>query len=429
LILDNLIQKTKLFFDDFTKNVIYLASSTFLIYGIMYIAVPIISRIYGPNEYGKYTTLFSLIMLSSILANGKYDIAILLPKDRKEAFSVFQLSLTVSIVISILVLGGLNLVHFLKFDNLVKFDYLFQFSSTVIVSVYINAITLNTLLINWVSRNKEFKLLSISRLVRFSLALIFSIGIGSFFKTFIVLLIGDIIGLVLSSCYLYFKTLKKEDFDKTYKLKEITAVAKRYSEFPKYSLPSSFLNKVITQSPVFLLNYFFTPVHVGNYGMCERLLGTPTSLISEATSNVFRGELSASGDGKNQKSLFKKILLRLVVIAIPIFTVLYFVGGELIKYMFGEQWILAVIYSKYLIFSLIFQFVFTPLTFILFYFEKQKLEFKIQIFSLIMLAASVFIFKNYILSDLFLIKLLIVNTIIRISLEFLFSFKVISKRN
>lgn len=417
---------TKYFFDEFAKNVVLIASSTFFIYGLMYLGIPILSKIYGPEEYGKYTTIFSFIMLSSIIASAKYEVAILLPSKDEDALIIMKLCMVISVLFSCIIVFLLNILNFYHFEFLTKFYYLFGFNTALLIGFYICLITANTILLNWISRNKNFKILSLSRFIRFGTALSVSISGGLLYKSYYMLLIGDIIGLIISSIVIYFWSSINNFSQYKFDFHVITSLAKRYREFPLFSLPSTFLNKMISQSPIFLLSYFFTPIHVGNYGMCERLLSAPASLISEAISNVFRGELSSSKNPLYKKNTFYKVLQRLVIIAFPIFTILFFFGSHILNYMFGNQWELAKVYSKLLVLPLFFQFIFTPLTFVLFYFEKQKLEFKIQIFAFLLLIVSITIFYTYFSTDIALISIIISNIIVRILLEFYFSYKVIT---
>lgn len=423
----NYFKIASLSLDDFTKNVMIIASSTFFIYGIMYLGIPILSKLYGPDEYGKYTLTFAFVMISSILASAKYDIALLIPEKFEDAIVITQLGMLISIIFSSVVLIILTFLNYINFNFLYKFNYLFDFYTAFLIAIYISLITLNTLLLNWISRKKDFKGLSLGRFIRFFLSLSISIGLGFIYKSFVCLLIGDIIGLLISSVYFYNKCFKPNEFSWKGSYEELKTIAIRFKQFPMFSLPSSFVNKLIVQSPIFLLNHFFTTTHVGNYGMCERLLSTPTSLISEASSNVFRGELSSSTSAEHKKEVFFKVLKRLTALSVPIFIFLYLFGGIIIEKMFGPNWELAVVYSKYLIFPLLLQFIFTPLTFILFYFEKQKLEFGIQIFSFLLLGTSIFIYSRFFTTDTALIITLVTNTIIRISLEYFFSHKIISQ--
>ena len=121
----NFLKIASIYLDDFTKNVMIIASSTFFIYGIMYLGIPILSKLYGPDEYGKYTLTFAFVMLSSILASAKYDIALLIPERFDDAIVVTQLGMLISITFSTMVLIILTFLSFINFNFLYKFNYLF----------------------------------------------------------------------------------------------------------------------------------------------------------------------------------------------------------------------------------------------------------------------------------------------------------------
>jgi O-antigen/teichoic acid export membrane protein len=367
-------------------------------------------------------------MLVGIIGSGKFEVAMMIPEKDEEAVGIFNLSMVTCFLVATVFSFCLILFSILDLDALHNFSYLFTGLTSFILPIYILCITLNVLLTNWVSRNKKFKLLSIARILRFTSALAVSLVLGFLIKSFLCLLIGDLVGIILGSGFIYWSTIRKSKIKILIDFSQIKLLAYKYREFPKFSLLSSFINKLITQSPIFLLNLFFTPVHVGNYGMCERLLGVPISLISEASSNVFRGELSSGTSSKSEKKIvFYKALRRLVALAIPIFFILYHWGGQIILWIFDDNWSLASTYTKYLVFPLAMQFIFTPITFVLFYYEKLRLELLIQICSFLLLVCSVFFYMKFLSTDIDLIILLSANTFVRVLLEFWFSKKIIEK--
>jgi O-antigen/teichoic acid export membrane protein len=65
-------------------------------------------------------------------------------------------------------------------------------------------------------------------------------------------------------------------------------LAKRYVEFPKYSLPAQLLNTIGGSLPVLLIGAYFNSMEVGYYAMTMNVLGVPISVISIAIRDVFR---------------------------------------------------------------------------------------------------------------------------------------------
>jgi O-antigen/teichoic acid export membrane protein len=409
------------FFDDFVKNILVLASSTFFVHALMYFGLPFVVKLYGPVEFGNYSLIFSFVIINSVISSAKYDTAILIPESIEDAISLSKLVLLISVLYSIIIFILFSFTVIIGLSVPAQFSIFFDFKVALFISIYLVLVSSNSVLLNLICRLGEFKALSYGRMIRFPLSLCISLFLGLFYKSYLFLLVGDFIGLIFSSLYYYKICSKKIEFSRKIDVSILKATAKRFKKFPLYTLPSSFLNKLITQSPLFLMNHFFSPTHVGNYALCERLLSAPTALISEATATVFRGELSSSSRAETKRIVFCKVLKTLVVLGIPIFLILFFFGGLLIELFFGDDFFLAERYTKFLVFPLLFQFIFTPLTFVLFYFEKQKLEFGIQIFSFLLLSFSVFVYSNYFSTDTAFLITIVANSIIRIMLEFVFS--------
>jgi len=72
------------------------------------------------------------------------------------------------------------------------------------------------------------------------------------------------------------------------RLREWVVLAKRYIEFPKYSLPGSIIDTSNSQLPTLMIASFYLSSEVGFYAMAGSLLTIPASVISEAVMNVFR---------------------------------------------------------------------------------------------------------------------------------------------
>src|SRR5690606_27939509 len=59
---------------------------------------PILTRIYSPSAFGSMTLFVSVVSFFSVFANGKYALALSLPKDNTEGIKILQLASLISIV-------------------------------------------------------------------------------------------------------------------------------------------------------------------------------------------------------------------------------------------------------------------------------------------------------------------------------------------
>ena len=78
---------------DFTKNVLILMTGTTMAQAIPIAVLPILSRLYSPDDFGVLAIFISLSFIFGSIANGRYELAIVLPKDDRSALNIVVLSI------------------------------------------------------------------------------------------------------------------------------------------------------------------------------------------------------------------------------------------------------------------------------------------------------------------------------------------------
>ncbi len=90
--------------DRFLRNVITLMTGTTLAQVIGFITIPIITRLYSPEQFGSYQNFTTLISVIMVIACLRYEQAIVLPEQKKDAYHLFVLSLIMTFITSAVVL-------------------------------------------------------------------------------------------------------------------------------------------------------------------------------------------------------------------------------------------------------------------------------------------------------------------------------------
>jgi len=73
-----------------------------------------------------------------------------------------------------------------------------------------------------------------------------------------------------------------------WKLNDLDGVKKQFANFPRYSLPTNFINNFTNQIPVFMITAFAGQSFTGLFNMCNRLLSVPQIFLSSAVGDVFK---------------------------------------------------------------------------------------------------------------------------------------------
>ena len=96
---------------EFTKNSLTLISGTTIAQLLPIAISPILTRIYTPEDFGVLALFMSLSMIFSIVAGGRYELAIILPKKDSYAINILALVIVLSGIFSVLLMFSILVFH------------------------------------------------------------------------------------------------------------------------------------------------------------------------------------------------------------------------------------------------------------------------------------------------------------------------------
>jgi O-antigen/teichoic acid export membrane protein len=339
---------------------------------IPFLCEPILTRIYTPNDFAVLAIYLSVANLFSIIATGRYEMAIMLPKEDRKAINVFGLSFVISFFVSVLSffvvwIFNENICKILNNDDVS--NYLFLVPLSVLSVSWYQVINY------WNSRHKRFSNVAISKTVQ-SITTV-SGNIGFAFLKSLGLILGQIIGYLAGVAVLCFTFLRR---DKNH-LKNITPpemkeMAIAYQDFPKVNSAQAFGDMLKQSGEIFLLAYYYLQEQVGLYSRTLRLLFAPTALIGTAVAQVFYQKASETyHKTQNIRKISLQVLIVLACISLPFYLVIFFWGEDLFAWFLGENYRIAGMYGKYLVPYLFFRFITSPVSQIPLIVNKQKQAF------------------------------------------------------
>lgn len=378
----------KLMKNDFNKNALTLITGTTLAQALPIAISPILTRIYTPEEFGLLGIFLAITAIFGSIANGRYELAIVLPEKEEDAINLVIISILIAMSFSIflfvtlLVLKILNLTSF-KIDAIILY----------LVPLSVLAIGIYNALNYYHIRIKKFKLIAETSIYRSISLSFFQVSLGFLNMGYIGLVISQLISSLTSIGKLgrnFIEHFKKSNIKKG----ELSKVAKKYNRFPKYSIGGVFINTFSQNINNFIIPSFFVSSSLGNYSLIIKMLGTPSVLIGNSLSQVYYQKASSQMNiSKSCRELYIKTTIKLVVIAIPIFSGLYFVIDNYIVVIFGEEWKDLERYGKILLPLFLIRFVSSTMSITLTVFKREK-EF---------LFINVMILLIYLLSTVFVV--------------------------
>lgn len=330
--------------NEILKHILILVQGTVIAQLIGVAMQLILRRVFSVSDFGIIALYASIVGVLAIVASGRYEMAIVLPKDDDNARTIFRISLVfsllfnVGLLIVLLFTGGWlldiilinELIDPAEISNVNTIKYLIY---CVPVGVFL--MTLFNSFNYWFTRDKRYKDLSRSKIIQ-------SVGqngtqavLGYTSSGFFGLFFGIVLGLFTSVVFLFFKdsTMFKGDRSKT---KENL---KEYRDFPFKSAPSGLVNMLANQLPNFFIFGFYGAEILGVFDIITRVLNIPLTMIGVSVSQVYYKKISDDlNDEKEIGSYVKRSTFRLFLVMLPPMILIFFFGEELFAFFFGEDY-------------------------------------------------------------------------------------------
>lgn len=310
--------------------------------------IPILTRIYTPEEYGVLAVYTSFVTILAPMLTLRYVQAIPLPKTELAAAHLVSIAFLLLVTLSI----ALLLVFALFKESLFAW---FNMQALVpwwfLVVLGASGAAFYELLSLWATRRKQYKIISKTQ---FNQSLI-----GNTLKVVLGLLSFKSLGLIVGQLFSQsagISTLIRPSLDSFKNLiprinvKTAKLVARYYQDFVWFRLPSHLLMVLSLEAPVLLTSKLFEGGAVGQISLAMMALSLPVSLIGMSMSRAYYAEIASIG--RNQPEKIRKITFdiqkKLFAVGLPVSLFIFFFAESVFALVFGEQWRQAGIFASYL---------------------------------------------------------------------------------
>lgn len=328
------------------KNSATLLSANAISQGIAFAVLPVIARLYSPDELGILALFLGIEGLLSVIANGKYDSAIVLSKSKSMAANTFNLCFLINAVFSLLILivlllGSHSILSMLHYESLEGVIYYLPFFVFIVAFAQAS--------IFWFNYNKRFALTA--RYTLWQGLINNGLKVGSGF------LKAGLTGLVWANLTSHFISIlscftRKETWNQLFHFnkKEILVAASEHRKFPLYTLPHTFINMLAGNLPILLLSSYFGMAEIGFFNMGITLGFRPINLLSNSFDQIIFQRMAEKVN--KQEPIWNSLYLsvrKLFIFALPAFIILFFLVPYIVKFFLGEQWEQSALYIQIMI--------------------------------------------------------------------------------
>lgn len=361
------------------KNMAVLVRGSVIGKVVGVLSIPIITRIYGPESLGALAVFVAIAALLIPLGSLRYAVAIPLP--RHDVLAINLVAVSFGFLISLTLLSGLILAFAAEpVMNLLSMPSLIPYWWLLPIAIF--GAGFYEILNSWATREKAFNSISKTIVWQSVSGAITKIILGLIDLKPLGLLIGHIVTQsagILTLAKLLQAKLKRYQHKIT--KKRIVFLIKRFSDYPKYRLPSQFLMVFSMQAPLLFSAWLYGAEITGQLGLAFMAIALPITLFGQTTGQAYYAEISRIGRRQPEKilAITRNITLKLFFVSFLPFLILLFFGPWIFKLVFGTEWEQAGLFASLLAVYLSMQFISAPIVNALSVFEKQGMFLMINI--------------------------------------------------
>lgn len=353
----------------FLKNVMALLSATVIAQLCNVIFMPILSRLYSPEDFGVQSLYLSVVALLATVAGCRYYLIIPMVRRRRYVDSIIWLTVILQIIFAI----SIALIICMFKQNIQDTPYSVLLPYWPLIPIGIIFISNYFMLTQWAIREKEFVQIGKTKLIQVAGALCVNVSSALLNLKPVGLLLGAIVGQSLGGTTLLKILINKQHYIE-FKPAQIKRVALVYRKMFLFDTPGAFLDASGAYMLPIIMAYFFSTDVVGAFSMAQNLLVLPGVLIGNAIGQVFTqraAEAFYNGTLESLVSNVFELLFRLGVFPIMMISIL---APFLLPLILGKNWSTSGYFASILGSWIALNFIYSPLSALFTILMLQKLR-------------------------------------------------------
>jgi len=364
--------------------------------GLMLLAVPFLTRLYTPAQFGTWALFLSACFANTVLCGLRYEVSVVLAKNNQAAMAGLLLTIGVSFCgavfaeIVILLLRSRLAIWGVPSVILGLLDII---PPLIVATGFFQAG------IFWWTREHEFTRIAIARTSQSAITIAAQIILAlTFGSNALFLILGTALGqliagvAVLGAVVLQNGKIVRHAFSK----RRVLAVARRYRRLPLFTSPNTLGAQAFTQGIVVVLASLGGVTASGLYAVSYRSIYNPMALLASSMGQVFLPRMAHGGASKSVESFILRVIRYLAIVLGIGAGLLMAYGDILAPALFGKGWGGAAWVMQIMIWPAIFLVMSSGFERIYDVYNRQHVNFAIEVsFNVLALASLAIMMKHY----------------------------------
>ena len=341
----------------FVRSLLTLFSGTVIAQGIPFLFAPVIARQYSAEQFAVFGSLMAVFSILNVVAAGRYEMAVMVPRDDEEAGQIVRGAITIS-----LITGTLALVMLWVVGGSMRLGSLLPGFPQVVTTAAVLTLMagMQVTAQQWLLRKGRFGAVARFKVVQAVAITAATVLLGHFHVEF-GLERGYLIGWVFFAVLTLGWVWSRVPLPGHWSWQGMKTALARYKEWPLVNTWPALINAIASGMATFFVVAYY-PVEVsGQHNFARQYLLVPISMITVALGQVlFARGAARVREGQPLLPELRSVLKVLVPLAIFGGVLLSFAGIPLFSWLFGRQWAEAGSFARLLIWGYVAQLIASP---------------------------------------------------------------------
>ena len=320
----------------FGRSVGVLLSGAVLANIVGVLTLPMVSRVYSPQDFGVFAFVVSAAsLLSAVISVGMHP-AIVNASTDVESRRILAVCVGTAAVLSCVLGGSAVLMSPFMVTVDIPMPYIL---ACVLVSAQAFLSSVNNSLRSYANRRGANGVLFMNSLIGAVSTLVVTLPLGVMGVGAVGLIAGSLGALLLGGLQMCYRL---HFYGSRLSWAEYRAVLRRNRSYVAFQFPVDLLDAISSQAPKQIVSAFFGSYTLGIFAMADRLLSVPIRLVGAPVGTVYVREASERfRSGRELSSFSMRLVVKMMILAYPPIIVLILWGGPLFSWLLGSGWSLA----------------------------------------------------------------------------------------
>jgi O-antigen/teichoic acid export membrane protein len=365
---------------DMLRDVLKLASGTIGGRLIVLMAMPLVTRLYSPDDFALLAVYLGAVNIGTAIACLRLDIAIPVAKDDDDAAHLLVLSLLIAFSFAALLMAAILMMPQVATDVLGQprlQPWLWLIPLGIVAAANYSALQY------WATRMRRFSNIAITRVTQATVSVLTMLGLGLAGFVPLGLLLGNMLNTGTGSLRLGREAVASRDKTlRNVSWPGIRAAFRSYRRFPIYSTPEALANIAGMQVPIMIVAAH-AGAEAGYLLLAQQIMAIPMALLGTSIGQVYVSRAPEQLREGNLGEFTLNMLQRLIQVGVGPIIFGALIAPFIFPVIFGAGWGRSGQVMIWMLSWTVLQFLSSPISMVLHVANRQKTASFLQVIGFI----------------------------------------------